>query len=337
MADIPKWQLDGDWFDVCKCDIPCPCEFARTPTYGDCEGILVWHVRKGTYGDVALDGLSVIALGLLQGQHLGGRQGDDGHLHRRKRRRSAAGCAADDLRRPGRRLAGSVCPEHRRNQGRRVRPRSSSNWPATWRRGEPRFPARSKRRPRRWAVPRRRRASACRRSIPRDPRSDRAESRPGARRPSIAPTRSASSGTAAGSRASTFRSHGAAPADRGYARGHDAERRYAARGVRPPLLAHQPARGRRAGGAVGGRVAQHDRAGERDERHGDGTRPHRQPVPGHDERRRAAHDVGDDDGGDDAAHRRTDGARASRRHAPAGRAAFSRPSRSSAAISWSGR
>jgi hypothetical protein len=25
---IPKWTLSGDWFDVCKCNIPCPCEFA---------------------------------------------------------------------------------------------------------------------------------------------------------------------------------------------------------------------------------------------------------------------------------------------------------------------
>jgi hypothetical protein len=30
MADIPRWKLDGDWFDVCKCNIPCPCEFAQT-------------------------------------------------------------------------------------------------------------------------------------------------------------------------------------------------------------------------------------------------------------------------------------------------------------------
>jgi len=67
MADVPKWKLDGDWFDVCKCNIPCPCEFAQTPTFGDCDGILVWHVRKGTYGDVALDGLSVLALGYFKG------------------------------------------------------------------------------------------------------------------------------------------------------------------------------------------------------------------------------------------------------------------------------
>lgn len=67
MANIPQWQLTGDWFDVCKCDIPCPCEFARTPTYGDCDGILVWHVRNGAYGDVKLDGLNVVALGYFKG------------------------------------------------------------------------------------------------------------------------------------------------------------------------------------------------------------------------------------------------------------------------------
>ena len=67
MAAVPRWQLEGDWFDVCKCDIPCPCEFAQAPTNGACEGILAWHVRKGSYGGVALDGLNVIALGYFEG------------------------------------------------------------------------------------------------------------------------------------------------------------------------------------------------------------------------------------------------------------------------------
>jgi hypothetical protein len=67
MADIPQWHVAGDWFDVCKCNIPCPCEFAQAPTYGDCEGILVWHVNEGNYGDVSLDGLNVLALGAFEG------------------------------------------------------------------------------------------------------------------------------------------------------------------------------------------------------------------------------------------------------------------------------
>jgi len=57
----------GDWFDVCKCNIPCPCEFAQPPTFGECDGILVWHVRNGRYGGVALDGLNVLAVGYFNG------------------------------------------------------------------------------------------------------------------------------------------------------------------------------------------------------------------------------------------------------------------------------
>jgi hypothetical protein len=67
MNQVPQWYLKGDWFDVCSCDIPCPCYFAQPPTNGSCEGTLVWHVREGRYGDVVLDGLNVLALGAFTG------------------------------------------------------------------------------------------------------------------------------------------------------------------------------------------------------------------------------------------------------------------------------
>jgi hypothetical protein len=67
MADIPKWRVQGDWFDTCNCGIPCPCTFAQPPTSGSCEGILAWHIRKGNYGGVRLDGMSVMALGTFKG------------------------------------------------------------------------------------------------------------------------------------------------------------------------------------------------------------------------------------------------------------------------------
>jgi len=67
VINIPDWKLSGDWFDVCKCNIPCPCEFAQTPTYGDCEGVLAYHIRKGYYGDTRLDGLNALALGSFNG------------------------------------------------------------------------------------------------------------------------------------------------------------------------------------------------------------------------------------------------------------------------------
>ncbi|MFJ3105589.1 DUF1326 domain-containing protein [Streptomyces sp. NPDC086835] len=62
-----RWHLTGDWFDVCKCAIPCPCTFAQPPTYGDCEGVLAWHIREGTFGNVRLDDLNVLMLGSFVG------------------------------------------------------------------------------------------------------------------------------------------------------------------------------------------------------------------------------------------------------------------------------
>lgn len=64
---IPFWKASGDWFDVCKCKIPCPCEFAQEPTFGNCEGILAYHINKGNYGDTSLDGLNALAIGAFEG------------------------------------------------------------------------------------------------------------------------------------------------------------------------------------------------------------------------------------------------------------------------------
>jgi hypothetical protein len=63
----PNWSVSGDWFDVCKCNIPCPCEFAQTPTYDDCDGIMAYNITKGNYGQTALDGISVLALVSFKG------------------------------------------------------------------------------------------------------------------------------------------------------------------------------------------------------------------------------------------------------------------------------
>jgi hypothetical protein len=67
MNTVPKWRLVGDWFDICSCDIPCPCEFAQAPTNNACVGMLAWHVREGHYGDVRLDGFSLLALAAFEG------------------------------------------------------------------------------------------------------------------------------------------------------------------------------------------------------------------------------------------------------------------------------
>jgi hypothetical protein len=65
--NIPEWKVSGDWFDVCKCNIPCPCEFAQAPTYGDCDAVLAYHIKNGYYGQTSLDGLNVLALSYFKG------------------------------------------------------------------------------------------------------------------------------------------------------------------------------------------------------------------------------------------------------------------------------
>ena len=67
MANIPAWWMKGDWFDVCSCDLPCPCEFGQNPTNNHCEGVLTHHIREGVYGDVRLDDLSLIVLAQFDG------------------------------------------------------------------------------------------------------------------------------------------------------------------------------------------------------------------------------------------------------------------------------
>jgi len=67
MVTVPGWRVRGDWFDVCRCDVPCPCEFAQAPTDNYCEGVLVWHINEGRFGDVRLDGFTVLAVGGFEG------------------------------------------------------------------------------------------------------------------------------------------------------------------------------------------------------------------------------------------------------------------------------
>ncbi len=52
-----KWTIDADYLQACNCDYGCPCEFEAPPTMGFCEGIGVYRISKGKYGNVSLDGL----------------------------------------------------------------------------------------------------------------------------------------------------------------------------------------------------------------------------------------------------------------------------------------
>ena len=65
---MATWQLTGEYFENCNCNVVCPC-FASSvapltsrPSRGACDVALVFHIDKGTYSDVALDGLNVAVI-----------------------------------------------------------------------------------------------------------------------------------------------------------------------------------------------------------------------------------------------------------------------------------
>src|SRR5262245_31564988 len=53
------WYIEGVEFSNCNCDYDCPCQFeSPLPTHGDLRGFAAVRIKKGRFGDVALDGLS---------------------------------------------------------------------------------------------------------------------------------------------------------------------------------------------------------------------------------------------------------------------------------------
>ena len=57
-----QWRISGDFLDFCKCPVPCPCSWGRPPTEGDCQGVIAYRIREGSYGEVKLDGLKVAGI-----------------------------------------------------------------------------------------------------------------------------------------------------------------------------------------------------------------------------------------------------------------------------------
>ena len=55
---MANWELKGDYFEACNCEVTCPCIFLSPPTGADCTVFLAWHVNEGKFGDVKLDGLT---------------------------------------------------------------------------------------------------------------------------------------------------------------------------------------------------------------------------------------------------------------------------------------
>lgn len=55
-----NWKIEGQYFEACNCDVACPCVFLSAPTTGECTVLIGWHIDKGTFGGVHLDGLNIL-------------------------------------------------------------------------------------------------------------------------------------------------------------------------------------------------------------------------------------------------------------------------------------
>jgi hypothetical protein len=68
MATQPKWELSGDYFENCNCNVICPClisldaPLSGRPSQGVCDVALLFHIDKGKYDNISLDGLNVAVI-----------------------------------------------------------------------------------------------------------------------------------------------------------------------------------------------------------------------------------------------------------------------------------
>jgi hypothetical protein len=59
-ADRVSFSVEGDYFEVCSCDVSCNCIWLGPATRDNCELLLAWHVTRGSKDEVDLSGLSAV-------------------------------------------------------------------------------------------------------------------------------------------------------------------------------------------------------------------------------------------------------------------------------------
>ncbi|NIP22891.1 MAG: DUF1326 domain-containing protein, partial [Phycisphaerae bacterium] len=60
-----EWSVKGNYIESCSCNPACPCIFGSSPTLGHCDASGLLEIKEGHYGDVSLDGISVLQTGRL--------------------------------------------------------------------------------------------------------------------------------------------------------------------------------------------------------------------------------------------------------------------------------
>ncbi len=56
------WRIEAIDFTTCNCDFSCPCQFNARPTHDHCRAAVGFWIEKGHFGDISLDGVTLVAL-----------------------------------------------------------------------------------------------------------------------------------------------------------------------------------------------------------------------------------------------------------------------------------
>jgi hypothetical protein len=55
-----SFSVEGDYFEVCSCDVSCPCIWLRPADKEACDVMLAWHVKDGQKDGVDLSGTNAV-------------------------------------------------------------------------------------------------------------------------------------------------------------------------------------------------------------------------------------------------------------------------------------
>lgn len=66
------YQIDGTLYEVCTCNVLCPCWVGEDPDGGTCDGLLGWQIKSGTVDGVDVSGITMVMLAHIPGNILQG-------------------------------------------------------------------------------------------------------------------------------------------------------------------------------------------------------------------------------------------------------------------------
>jgi hypothetical protein len=66
------YRIEGTLFEVCTCNILCPCWVGEDPDGGTCDGLLGWRVDRGTVNRVDVSGVTIAMVAHIPGNIMKG-------------------------------------------------------------------------------------------------------------------------------------------------------------------------------------------------------------------------------------------------------------------------